>query len=84
MGTGIKPDLGTQLDCFEETKEQIIKVQLWLAKAMHFHKKLQTVHSQYQLPQIFYRLRNSYEGLRIRKKELIVYTNQVLNTRKNN
>jgi len=63
-------------DIFEETKEQITKVQLWIAHYNLTQQRLRNNHENYTPPQIYFILRNHGELLRINKLRL----NQVKNS----
>ena len=66
------------LECFEEIIKQITKLQIMMGEYMLEHKNFKKDFIDYNFPRAFYRVRNSYEGLRIRKLELNMRKNKLL------
>jgi hypothetical protein len=66
-----------EFQTIDDTIGQLIGVQLHIGRYLLKHRQQQETNQDYQLPQEYYRLRNAYEGLRIKKLKLIRRKNQI-------
>lgn len=73
-----------ELDIFEETKKQIIKVQKWIGNYNLKFERLRNTYNNYTPPSIYFTLRNKCESLRTNKLRLIQRKNQLESQIKDN
>jgi len=67
-------------DVFEETIQQIIKVQLWIGQYNLKQRKFRNEISSFTPNSVYFQLRNYQEGLRINKLKLIKRKNNLQTT----